>query len=506
MRNLLVPSLLFLLLTTQSALGHEAKPVWALNSAEQAELRHVLEESERSLIQALSDAAEYRASETREFFHDSESELAKIPRSILNRVLQHSLDLETAQMKSYLFCESGCEQSAKQQGLSQNELQTVRGLWPKIRASFALLFKEIPHGAWLRTIHFIKYSRSIGAEYHYQKSAYGRFALLAGASAFTGAFVATEIAESMFMGPLHIVCQANYLWSLAFASTIASLSRDVKAALSFNSKHESFLQRLFGAYGRYSLLRRERALEDRVLIKSWLTVASSQKTADSQRKLTRREAQIQILTPILEAELESPIRRSFAMDRFLWSELVARTGLESASELKPIGTGFSEAWDRELENLGRKSQDEVRLWWRDAHASLRTLLRLQTIHSQTLHTLGERQQVTLRQLGSLDHTLRLWDTTVILSLKTQAGWDSESRIRLQRVTGEWLSLLLALKESDTKSFDLRLRYLEELMKIANRSGGLKPSATESLPATDRLAKAVEVREIRLCEGSFVPVH
>ena len=38
MRNLLVPSLLFLLLTTQSALGHEAKPVWALNSAEQAEL------------------------------------------------------------------------------------------------------------------------------------------------------------------------------------------------------------------------------------------------------------------------------------------------------------------------------------------------------------------------------------------------------------------------------------------------------------------------------------
>lgn len=466
MRNLLVPSLLFLLLTTQSALGHEAKPVWALNSAEQAELRHVLEESERSLIQALSDAAEYRASETREFFHDSESELAEIPRSILNRVLQHSLDLETAQMKSYLFCESGCEQSAKQQGLSQNELQTVRGLWPKIRASFALL---------------------------------------AGASAFTGAFVATEIAESMFMGPLHIVCQANYLWSLAFASTIASLSRDVKAALSFNSKHESFLQRLFGAYGRYSLLRRERALEDRVLIKSWLTVASSQKTADSQRKLTRREAQIQILTPILEAELESPIRRSFAMDRFLWSELVARTGLESASELKPIGTGFSEAWDRELENLGRKSQDEVRLWWRDAHASLRTLLRLQTVHSQTLHTLGDRQQVTLRQLGALDRTLRLWDTTVILSLKTQAGWDSESRIWLQRVTGEWLSLLLALKESDTKSFDLRLRYLEELMKIANRSGGLKPSATESLPATDRLAKAVEVREIRLCEGSFVPV-
>lgn len=487
------------------ALAHVEKPVWALNPSEQAELRQNLETSQSALIQALTDATEYRALEIRGFFHDSESELAKIPRSVLNRVLQHSLDLETAQMKSYLFCEAGCSHSAKQDGLSDSELKVARGLWPKIQSSFALVFREIPHGAWLRTIHFMKYSRSIGAKYHYQKSAYGRFALLAGATAFTGAFVSTEIAESLFMGPLHIVCQANYLWSLAFASTIASLSRDVKAALAFNSKHESLFNRLFGAYGRYSLLRRERALENRILIQSSLLVASGESAASSQTKLTRREAQIQTLTPILEAELEAPIRRSLAMDSLLWSELVTRSGFKLARPPQP-GLQFSEAWDQEFENLKRKSPDEVRLWWRDLHASLRTLLRLQVFQFQAAHTLGENQKTTLRNLGTLDRSLRLWDTTVILALKTQTTWNHESLASLRSLTGEWLSLLISIQDQDLKTFELRQKYMEDLMKLANRSGAFKPSGTESLPATDRLARAVEVRGIKLCEGSFVPVR
>lgn len=499
--TLLVATSFFVVLAFESARAHDEKPVWALNRAEQDELRKTLAESQKALVQALSEATEYRVSETRGFFHDSEKELANIPRSILNRVLQHSLELETAQMQSYLFCEAGCSHSAKQDGLTEGELKLARGLWPKIRSSFALLFREIPHGAWLRTIHFMKYSRSIGAKYHYQKSAYGRFALLAGATAFTGAFVVTEIAESMFMGPLHIVCQANYLWSLAFASTIASLSRDVKAALGFNAKNESFLKRLFATYGRYSLLRRERALEERILIQSALKVAVAETDISSQAKLTRREAQIQSLTPILEAELESPIRRSLAMDTLLWAELV-----HPSSEKERSGTKFFEAWSREFEDLGRKSQEEVRLWWRDLHASLRTLLRIQAFQAQSEHTLGEKQKATLRQLGTLDRSLRLWDTTVILALKTPGSWNHEGREWLRSVTGEWLSLLLSVKESDAKSFQLRQKYLEDLMKIANRSGGLKPVGADGLPATDRLARAVEVREIRLCEGSFVPVR
>lgn len=57
--------------------------------------------------------------------------------------------------------------------------------------------------------------------------------MAAGAAGFGLAFGVTEVAESMFMGPFHFVCKANYLWSVAFGTAIASLSRDLKTFFLF---------------------------------------------------------------------------------------------------------------------------------------------------------------------------------------------------------------------------------------------------------------------------------
>ena len=395
-------------------------------------------------------------------------------------------------MQSYLFCEAGCSHSAKKDGLTESEIEIARGLWPKIRSSFALLFKEIPYGAWLRTIHFLSYSRSIGAKYHYEKSAYGRFALFAGATAFSGAFVATEIAETLFAGPLHIVCQANYLWSLAIASSVASLSRDVKAVLSFNAKNESFMKRLFGAYGRYSLLRNERAIEDRILFQTNIIVANG-----SEKKVTSREARIQKLTPILEAELVKPIRRNVALDALLWSELLKPNLLPSQDAGR-----FKDEWNAEFDRLNQSSELDVRLWWHDLHASLRTMLRIQKFQAQAEHTMGTDRKMLLSRLGVLDRSLRLWDTATILSLSKTGSWNSSGRDWLRSVTGEWLALLLLAKESDAKTFELREKYLEEIMKIASRAGGFHSAGMDGLPPPSRLGDAIEARSIGRCEAAF----
>jgi hypothetical protein len=62
----------------------------------------------------------------------------------------------------------------------------------------------------------------------YQSAAYGTGSMIAGAAGFAVAYSATEVAESVYLVGLHFLCQANYFWSIAFGTAIATLSRDLK--------------------------------------------------------------------------------------------------------------------------------------------------------------------------------------------------------------------------------------------------------------------------------------
>lgn len=501
--------------TVSHAHGDET-PLWALNPTERLELQKTIERHREDLIKALDEAAKYGVdvdSLQRPYHLDSNKEVATVPRSVLNRVVMASLNLEVESTRMYVFCESGCEHSLFKdlQGHAEREkaLGTIRGLWPKIKSSFTMLFRDIPVGVWMRVIHASSYSRSLMMSARYQAKAYGHLAMLAGAAGFGVAFGVTEVAESMFMGPLHIVCQANYFWSLAFGTAIASLSRDLKTLLLFEKDGTSIFRRVAQTFSNFASLRSSLQIEKRILFQT-LTGTEDSETF---QKLTKRDAQSSVLEPLLE---KISAQRAVASDQMLWSELAWE--LKNPTRLSSKApTARTRLFETELSKIfdpSAKTEDAVRRW-QDLNASLRVMLRMFRQDIEVRHMISRDQKPVIGVLGRLDAELRRLDLFMFSKLKSSSLTSPAENLLsiewLRNVVSEWLSLAIATSSTaseparDMKSIELRLSHLKAILEASIRRGhpiSVAPEGFRNLMSAVAQERGPSSRRVRSCEALF----
>lgn len=425
------------LLGPSAAEAHtDAKPIWALSNQEAEELLASLQVSRQRLKTALIEAEQYGVPSQqliRPYFYDSSTDVVDVPRSVLNRVINASLDLEIDEMKSYVFCEKACEFSLKGDGASRQQIKIIRSLWPRIQSVFRGLFQEIPTALWARVINGRSYFRSVAADWVYHSNAYGRVPIVFGATAFAVSFGISEIAESVMMGPLHVVCQANYFWSLAFASAVASLSRDLKNVVLFDSSKVSIWSRMFSIHSRFGVIRSANQFQSRVLFQ----------TLNGFEKVSFREA-------VVQGRLrESLAARWVGADQLLWSELLARA--EKTTDVRETRvSGLQTLFEDEIERVVLQEGGD-RLWF-DMHASLRTLLRgfRESIEAQHIHSASAVFE--LSALGQLDRSLRSMDVFVQLWLHSRTGAERTAHQVewLKAMVREWFELSFEVSEHSTE--------------------------------------------------------
>ncbi len=492
--------LLFLVFViwTSSANAHDEKPLWLMNEAELSELDKTIAQHRLDLLSAMNEALVSGISTSRfqrDYRFDTDTEVMDIPRSVLNRVIISSLELETASMKRYLACGLSCDHSLetdlKGHHGAHEKANAIRQLWPKVKSSFRILWFDVPVGVWLRTIHAARYSRTIGANIHYQATAYGRFSMVLGATAFGAAFGVTELAESMFMGPLHLVCQANYFWSVALGAAVAGLSRDVKALLLFEHDRHSFTERFSQATTNFFKSRRLRQFEDRVLFKTL-----SDGGIERFEKITRRQAHVSILQPLLERI--SPAQ-AVALDTLLWSELANSVADQRKPRFRFATDQREHLFASELAKLfsADTTPEKAVAHWQDHHASIRTFLRIVRNDMKVRHQQTGTAAAALRALGQLDIDLRRLDLFNLAWL-TKYGGQAESQDReamaqwLRHILSEFVSLAIETSAdgADLKATALRRKQLtKELTTTVRRGHPNKSTSERPADGTERLEAA-----------------
>ena len=218
----------------------------------------------------------------------------------------------------------------------------------------------------------------------------------------------------MFMGPLHIVCQANYFWSLAFGTAIASLSRDLKTLLLFEKDGTSIFRRVAQTFSNFASLRSSLQIEKRILFQT-LTGTEDSETF---QKLTKRDAQSSVLEPLLE---KISAQRAVASDQMLWSELAWE--LKNPTRLSSKApTARTRLFETELSKIfdpSAKTEDAVRRW-QDLNASLRVMLRMFRQDIEVRHMISRDQKPVIGVLGRLDAELRRLDLFMFSKLKSSS--------------------------------------------------------------------------------------
>ncbi len=503
-----------LAMAPQTAFAHnDAEPIWAMDKVELAKLQGSIERHRIELLNALDDAAKFGVdadSLQRPYRLDSNKQVVDIPRSVLNRVIMASLNLETESTKMYLFCETGCERSLFRDltghPKQKEAVGIIRGLWPKLKASFAILWHDIPVGVWMRTINLASYSRSIGANMRYQAKAYGGLSMTAGAAGFGVAFTVTEIAESMFMGPLHFVCKANYFWSVAFGTAIASLSRDLKTLLLFEKNGKSIFSRVIQAFSNFSSLHAARQIEKRVLFQSLV----GPENIDTFEKLTKRDAQSSVLEPLLD---KVSAKQAVASDQMLWSELAweLKNPAEQTTEIKNREKLFETELVKIFDASAREGEPARR--WQDLNASLRVMLRIFRNDVEIRHQIERKQSPALKTLGQLDAQLRRLDLFMMSWLSKKGSLESaatnrESAAWLKNILGEWLALSIETSgpKFEIKAIEIRLDHLKAILEASVRKGeslGIAPEGYRDMMISIEKSRPITVRS---CEALFISVR
>lgn len=501
---------------TTHAHGDE-KPLWALNKAQRIELQQTIERHRQELLKALDEAAKYGVdteSLQRPYQLDSNKEVANVPRSVLNRVIMASLNLEVESTRMYVFCETGCEHSLFKDLAGHPKraeaVGVIRTLWPKLKTSFTMLFRDIPAGIWMRMIHASSYTRSIMMNARYQSKAYGRISMLAGAAGFGVAFGVTEVAESMFMGPLHIVCQANYFWSIAFGTAIASLSRDIKTLLLFEKDGKSIFRRIGQTFSNFASLRNAQQIEKRILFQT-LTGSGDTETFE---KLTKRDAQSSVLEPLLE---KISAKQAVAADQMLWSELA--WALKDKSKVSAdVPAARTRLFDTEMQKIFDASakNGEPSHRWQDLNASLRVILKMFRNEVEVRHMITRRQKPQIKTLGQLDAQLRRLDLFMFSKLEgsslSSPAQNAQSAEWLRNIVSEWLSLAVETSSgtADMKNIELRLAHLKAILDASIRKGnniGVAPEGFRDLmTAVAKERPGATAPVIRSCEALFTAVR
>lgn len=483
--------------------AHDEAPVWTLETHDLAELNHTIETKRVTLLTAILGAIEDgvdTADTGRPYRFDSNDRTVDIPRGVLNRVILSSLDLEIATTEKYVFCESGCDESLAKDFVNHPQkslvVRTIRHLWPKVKSSFAILWKDIPLGVWTRMIHAARYSRHLQANILYQSKAYGKIPMAFGAIGFASAFSVTEIAETLFMGPVHFVCKANYFWSVAFGSAIASLSRDLRTLILFDKNNRSLAERGVQAFSQFRSIRSTQRLEKRILFHS-LAEANG---LDTTAKLTRRKAQTTLLEPLLESISHEG---AVASDSLLWADVSWEMQIEADTNRKGI---IEKLFGAELDRFSTADSTggQMTARWQDLHASLRVMLRIFRDGLKVEQLLYRDRKPEIRIFGELDRSLRTLDLLMQTYFSTRRSSTSADSSRwLRFVLQEWLALAV---ETSNGSHDLaavlvRFSRLKRTIDDAVRSADFKvPFTTQGDPLRTALSRELSPRR---CDLLFV---
>lgn len=509
---------LFFMSISQLTFAHsDSEAIWEMNRAELTELEKSIEPFRRELVSALAEATTIGvdpATLTRPYRYDSDMMVANVPRSVLNRVIVASMELEIETMRSYIFCD-GCEHSLLKD-LADHPKRTeavtlVRRIWPFIKGSFRLLFKEIPISVWARTIHTSNYLRSVRAAARYQSNAYGTVSMVAGTAAFGTMFAATEMVETAYAGPLHLVCKANYFWSVAVGTAVSSFAREFKTLLAFEKDGKTLLSRLQQAFLNFSDLRSLQKLEKRVLFHTLL----SEEGLSAFKKLSRRDSHSGLLEPLLE---KMSATQAIAADGLMWSELIAVLYRDELENRIP-STEREKLFDQELERLFAVDANAItaRLRWQDLSGSLRVILRAFYNSSAVRHQLHQNQADVLRLLGRLDLELRTLDLFVFSWLANHDAKledprrSTEAANWIRNMVSEWLTLSILVSSAaiDAKSIEIRLQHFASVLKASIRRGApldIAPEGARGLASTLQreryLLKSDRHSDRRLCEELF----
>jgi hypothetical protein len=124
---------------------------WQMSQEELSKLDVKLREERLRLQEAMQQALEMGLrpdSLSRNYLHQQSDSETSIPKSVLNQILFSSMQSEVLEMQRYIFCSHQCAHSLEKDLADHPQrsavLKALRSLWPRIKASFVLLYKDIP--------------------------------------------------------------------------------------------------------------------------------------------------------------------------------------------------------------------------------------------------------------------------------------------------------------------------------------------------------------------------
>jgi len=445
--------------------GDHDEALWEMTADELSDVNRRIEKQIRifnhELHQALTSES-HLPSEERSYFFDGKEEGLRIPRTLTTRVLVAAVDLEILETEKALFCRSQCNNPLSKEERYQDGLGFLKMHWPQIKS----LFKEISLPFINRIEHRQAYYRFLQTQVAYKSKSYGPVSMAVGATGTAVTFATTEAIETLALSSLggvgavmHFACKANYFWSIAVGTALASVARDVKSIYAYQASSRSWVE---GLKNIYKVLKTKRALK---AIKEKVIVVQTEKMISGLSFRTQKKA----VTDTPESLLNSPSFRSLALgEELIWTELL---GLNTHPNERVQNHSLHEEFKKMI------ASSQGLFIWQDQLASLQLLLKAVRTHKEALHIQEKYQLKTLQALGRLDLALRKVD--LFLTLWISSSSSDKDLVRdsqwLAETYAEWLSLLLTINKEgvdlgNRHDINSRISSLIRNIETTNREG------------------------------------
>lgn len=455
-----------------SALAHadrEEEALWELSADQLADLDRRIETQIQlfsSLLQQAMLAEAQLPSEQRNYAFDFAEGGVSIPRSLTTRALMAAVDLELLEQERNIFCGRRCSHTHGKKALFTQHMGWWHRNWPKVKKIFKDNATEFIQAVSSRAKHKQAYWRFLRAEAAFKSQSYGSASMIVGAAATSVTFVGTEAVETFVLSfaggigaVLHFACKANYFFSVAVGTTVASLARDVKASYTFSSENAAWFQ---GLRNLRTIVKARRELND---IKSKTLVVEYEKARAKINRYTHEDA----ISETPESILKSSAFRPLALaDDFLWAEILGfgKPSTETVSH---------ESLESEFKEM--LSSPKILLQWQDARSALSIVLNGIRVSRQALHIRENSQLNSLRSLGQLDLALRKFDffMTLWLQKPVQRSDLKHSVLWLNGLYSEILALLITINrdgvvDSNRKDLEVRIASVAQNIEQSNREG------------------------------------
>ena len=238
---------LALMLSSELSHAHGKRYFWEMSRSELRALDIRLERERKVLKDAFarliaSDAPSAFGASSHGLSHDLRPLRENSLLNTLRSAQEAMIELEVGTMKKMVLCRSGSacglkspslfSSLIKDDGLSEASAhQTVGAIaatLPQAENRFRRVARDMFDASTLRWKNRSRVLLSLRSGAKYGAAAFGPLSMAAGSLAFGITFTVVELFESMTLGPLHWVCQANWFWAASVGLTVASLSRDLK--------------------------------------------------------------------------------------------------------------------------------------------------------------------------------------------------------------------------------------------------------------------------------------